>query len=412
MGDLRAHLSVVGDERRTMSVSPPGPAEEGPRAPGAGSPRVREVQAAEEDLEAVNRRLRRALSLQRATLDATQDGILVVDLDGNVVSYNERFQTLWNLPDALVATGDDDQLIDYVLDQLEDPEGFLTRVREIYEDPETTTFDEIAFEDGRIFERYSRPQRLDGETIGRVWSFRDVTERVQTKRELERSNEQLEQFAYIVSHDLQEPLRMVRSYVELLERRYEDALDEDAQDFIRFASEGVERMQALIRGLLAYSRVHTRGDPFETVDLTDVLEDVAHDLEVAIEEVDAEVTWGTMPTVEADPVQLGQVLQNLISNAIKFRHPDRAPVVRIEAEEDEAGWRFSVQDNGIGIDPDDHERAFRIFQQLSPRGEHEGTGLGLALCQRIVERHGGMIGVESTPGEGSTFWFTLPDADA
>ncbi len=361
-----------------------------------------------EGLADANRELRRALSLQKATLDATQDGILVVGLDGNVVSYNERFQTLWGLPDKLVEAGDDEEMISYVLDQVADPEGFQARITELYDDPAAVSHDQIVFEDGRVLERHSRPQRLDGEVVGRVWSFRDVTEEVQAKRELERSNEQLQQFAHVVSHDLQEPLRMVRSYVELLERRYGDALDEDAHEFIAFASEGVERMQRLIRGLLEFSRVETRAEPFDHVGTEEVLEGVLDDLQVAIDEADATVTADPLPAVHGDPSQLGQLLQNLVANAIRFRDPDRAPRIYVSADRDGATWRFTVEDNGIGIAPEDHERIFEIFRQLATREDREGTGLGLALCQRIVERHGGEIGVESTPGEGSTFWFTLP----
>lgn len=358
------------------------------------------------------RDLERMLSLHQATLDATQDGILVVDLDGNVASCNERFQQIWGLPDELLATGDDSLLLDHVVDQLEDPEGFMEGVQALYDDPEATSQDEIVFLDGRVVHRSSRPQRLGDEIIGRVWSFRDVTDEVRARRELERSNEELQQFAYAVSHDLQEPLRMVKGYVGLLARRYEDELDEDARTFTAYATEGVDRMQALIRSLLAYSRVETQAQPAERVDLSEVIGEVKQDLEVAIEETDAVVTSGPLPEVRAEPVQIKQVLQNLVANAIRFRSPDKPPRIHVDAERLPGAWRVAVEDNGIGIEEKHQERIFEIFQQLSPRREQQGTGVGLAIVKRIVERHGGEIEVDSEPGEGSVFAFTLPDEPA
>ena len=224
---------------------------------------------------------------------------------------------------------------------------------------------------------------------------------------LETSNERLEQFAYAASHDLQEPLRMVTSYLQLVERRYADDLDADGEEFIEFAVDGAARMREMIDGLLEYSRVETRGNPFELIDLEVVLEDVLADLDVRIEETDAEITADSLPAVTADVSQLRQVFQNLLQNAIEYSG-DRAPRVRITAERASSRWIVSVADEGIGISPDDQDRIFEVFQRLHSRDEYAGTGIGLALCKRIVERHGGEIWVESTPGEGSTFSFTLP----
>jgi signal transduction histidine kinase len=232
--------------------------------------------------------------------------------------------------------------------------------------------------------------------------------------ELERSNQELQQFAYVASHDLQEPLRMVTSYLQLLELRYQDRLDADALEFIAFAVEGATRMHELIQGLLAYSRVGTHGAPLQRSDTEATLALTLDNLQVAIEESGAVVTHDPLPAVMADPIQLGQLLQNLIGNAIKFRGK-KVPYVHIGAERTEsddgrAQWLFSVRDNGIGIDPQYGERIFLIFQRLHARDEYPGTGIGLALCKRIVERHGGRIWVESQPREGSTFYFTLPPA--
>ncbi len=229
----------------------------------------------------------------------------------------------------------------------------------------------------------------------------------QTLVDLERSNKELEQFAYLSSHDLQEPLRMVASYVQLLARRYQGKLDSDADEFIAYAVEGATRMQWLINDLLNYSRVGTRGKAFELSDCAAVLERALANLETAIEESGAVVTLDPLPTVMGDDVQLAQLFQNLIDNAIKFRS-DKPPEVHIGVERADSGWLFSVRDNGIGIDPQYAERIFVIFQRLYSRREYPGTGAGLAICKKIVERHGGRIWVESERGKGSTFYFTLP----
>ena len=230
------------------------------------------------------------------------------------------------------------------------------------------------------------------------------------RRELEASNERLEQFAHVASHDLQEPLRMVSSYLQLLERRYGDELDEDAEEFIEYAVDGADRMREMIEALLEYSRVETTGDPFEPVDLDAVLDDVRKDLEMRIQETDAHVEGGELPRVEGDQHQLRQLLQNLVSNAIAYSG-DGPPRVELSAERAGERWVVSVSDDGVGIDPGAQDRIFEVFQRLHNQEEQPGTGIGLALCQRIVERHGGEIRVDSEPGDGATFSFSLPAVD-
>lgn len=225
--------------------------------------------------------------------------------------------------------------------------------------------------------------------------------------ELARSNADLQQFAYVASHDLQEPLRMIASYTQLLAKRYKGKLDTDADDFIGYAVEGASRMQRLINDLLAYSRVTTQGKVFEQVDCNQILEDVLSNLQIAIKENRAVVTHDALPVVTADGGQLGQLFQNLIGNAIKF-HGEEPPRVHVSVELRNNEWQFSVLDNGIGVDPQYAERIFVIFQRLHNREEYPGTGIGLAVCKKIVERHGGRIWMQSPIGRGSIFYFTLP----
>ncbi|HUF63217.1 MAG TPA: ATP-binding protein [Verrucomicrobiales bacterium] len=253
-----------------------------------------------------------------------------------------------------------------------------------------------------------------GTIIGMQGIFWDVTaerraqEELQARTiELERSNRDLEQFAYIASHDLKEPLRMVISYVQLLDRRYAAQLDNDARDFIRFAVDGARRMQQLINDLLVYSRAGTRHAEDRTIELEDILRDALSNLEVALEESGAGVHHDPLPKVKGDPTQLVQLFQNLIGNAVKFRR-DRRPEIHLSAEKaDRRHWMISIRDNGIGIEERHRDRIFQIFQRLHGREEYPGTGIGLAVCRKIVERHGGRIWVESEPDRGSTFRFTL-----
>lgn len=236
---------------------------------------------------------------------------------------------------------------------------------------------------------------------------RAVTALEQTTSELQRSNRELEQFAYVASHDLQEPLRKVASFTQLLAERYGDRLDSDAKEFIAFAVDGAHRMQRLISDLLAYSRVGTRGSPFAPVDGEAILQHAMGNLELAIQESGAVVTHTPLPTITGDAVQLVQLFQNLIGNAIKFRG-EATPQVHVSATRQGPEWIFRVSDNGIGIDPQYFDRLFIIFQRLHSRAEYPGTGIGLAISKKVVERHNGRIWVESEAGKGSTFCFSLP----
>jgi PAS domain S-box-containing protein len=260
----------------------------------------------------------------------------------------------------------------------------------------------------------SRPLLDDrGTVLGGIAVIRDISEHkrareivAEQQRELERSNRDLEQFAYAASHDLQEPLRAVSGYCQLLQRRYKGQLDVNAQRYIAEAVNGARRMQALIEGLLAYSRVARRGNPIVPTDSQTAFDQALVNLEAAIGECGAVITHDRLPLVAADSMQLMLLFQNLIGNALKYRGAD-PPRIHVKAEERETDWLFSVQDNGIGIDPRHHEKIFLIFQRLHTRNEYPGMGIGLAICLKIVERHGGHLWVESEPGQGSTFFFNL-----
>ena len=248
-----------------------------------------------------------------------------------------------------------------------------------------------------------------------VW--RDITERKEAETRIDevvaalrQSNADLEKFAYVSSHDLREPLRMVTSYLQLLDKKFASNIDDEAREYIDFAVNGAKRMDALIKDLLRYSRVESHGEDFRYLDSEEVLEEALDNLQSAIAESGAAIIFDGLPSVEADHSQLIQLFQNLVGNAIKYQSPNTMPEIRIAAEVSDSTVTFSVRDNGIGIDPDFFDRVFVIFQRLHGREEYSGTGVGLAVCKRIVERHGGRIWVQSEPGKGCTFFFTLPAA--
>jgi signal transduction histidine kinase len=264
------------------------------------------------------------------------------------------------------------------------------------------------------FDRWYRVtafRRLEGRFIA---MFEDISRQKRAEgalrlhaKALRRSNRELEQFAYVASHDLQEPLRMVASYTQLLAERYEGRLDEKADKYISHAVDGAKRMQGLISDLLEFSRVETAGRPKDPTDCRGVLEEVTHSLQASINESGASIHVGEMPTIAADRTQIGQVFQNLIGNAVKFRGVD-SPRVEVTARRTDENWVFSVSDNGIGIEPRFQERIFNIFTRLHERGAFPGSGIGLAIVKKIVERHDGHIRVESEIGQGARFVFTIP----
>jgi len=355
----------------------------------------------------------------RGLLEAAPDAMVVVNQGGEIVLLNVQAEKQFGYRrDELVG-----QKVKNII-----PEGFAER---LIADALRSAEDALAQQIGTGIELTGR--RKNGsdfpieimlsplestEGILVTAAIRDITTRkedeahlLQKVEELNRSNEELGQFAYVASHDLQEPLRMVASYTQLLSRRYKGKLGSDADEFISFAVDGASRMQRLIQDLLAYSRVGTKGMDLLDTSSEAALQQALINLRGAIEESGALVTHDALPTVPADEMQLIQLFQNLVGNAIKYQNPG-VPRVHISAAKNGGKkWIFSVQDNGLGIDPQYFEKIFGVFQRLHKREEFAGTGIGLAICKKIVERHGGSISVESQPGQGSTFRFALAGSE-
>ena len=350
-------------------------------------------------------------SRMRAILDNAVEGIITMGEDRVIQSFNAAAVQIFGYEPEEVIGRNVNVLMPEPYHSEHD--GYVSRYVETGEKKVIGTRTEVQarHKDGSIF-----PIELSvSETLvrgGRLFTgmVHDITARKEAEEELLRSNRELEQFAYMASHDMKEPLRMVSAYVQLIAKRYAGKLDADADQFIGFAVEGAARMRQLIDDLLEYSRVGTRGEELVPTASDEVLRLVRENLKLAIEESGASLTQdGALPTVLADGPQLTQVFQNLIANAIKFRGAE-PPRIHVGARRENGRWTFSVSDNGIGIDAKFFERIFVIFQRLHTREKYEGTGIGLAICKKIIERHGGRIWVQSEPGGGTTFLFTLADA--
>lgn len=373
---------------------------------------IRERQAAEAEL-------RHTVSLLTATLESTADGILVVNAKKRIKGHNKKFAAMWQIPDSVLESGDDDQALACVVGQLEAPESFLAKVQELYDTPAAESFDLIHFRDGRVFERHLKPQFVDHAVVGRVWSFRDITRRVRAdqeqvrlvaelenaNRDLAHVNRELKDFAYIVSHDLKAPLRGIRALADWLSTDYSDALDSEGQEQLRLLVNRVDRMHDLIEGILQYSRVGRIKDEIVPVDLGELIPSVI-DMLAPPEHITITVQEN-LPIIHAEHTKALQVFQNLLSNAIKYMDKP-AGHIEIHCTDVDGVWEFSVSDNGPGIEQKHFQTIFQMFQTLSPRDGFESTGIGLTLVKKIVEIHGGTIWVESEPGKGSTFLFTLP----
>jgi PAS domain S-box-containing protein len=355
----------------------------------------------------------------RGLLEAAPDAMVVVNQSGGIVLLNAQAEKQFGyLRDELLG-----QQVTNII-----PEGFAER---LIADGTRSAADALAQQIGTGIELYGRRKNrsefpieimlspLEGpEGILVTAAIRDITKRkgaaehlLKTVGELKRSNDELQQFAYVASHDLQEPLRMVASYTQLLAKRYTGRLDSDADEFIAFAVDGCNRMKGLIQDLLAYSRAGTTKKALHQVSGEDAFREALTNLRATVENSGALVTHDLLPEIRADDTQLAQVFQNLVGNAIKYRS-SAVPHVHVSAmKSGDNEWVFSVRDNGLGIDPQYFERIFILFQRLHGRDEFEGTGIGLAVCKKLLERMGGRIWVESQPGIGSNFCFALPERD-
>jgi signal transduction histidine kinase len=383
---------------------------------------LEEARARARQIEDSEDALRRQKRILESVLESIGEGVIVADTDGNFLIFNAAAERLVGIGLLKIPPSQwteqygcflPDMVTPYPAEQL----PLARAMRGEY------------VEENEVFIR--NPQRprglwlgvnaapwLDGAgaILGGVVAFRDVTARKlaeqnlkSTAEELARSNVDLEQFAYVVSHDLQEPLRMVSSFCQLLQQRYQGKLDKNADDFLGFAVDGARRMERLINDLLAYSRAGSRGQKLAATNLSSVFDQAIANLATAIGETSAVITRGELPTVQADAVGMGQLAQNLLSNAIKFHGP-RTPRIHVQGASQGQSWLVTVKDNGIGIAATDVERIFGVFERSqSPSSAHAGTGIGLAICKRIVERHGGRIWVESKVSEGSVFSFTIPN---
>ncbi len=372
-----------------------------------------------QERQAVEDKLRQTVSMLTATLESTADGILVVDAEQRIKGYNQRFAAMWQISDSVLKSHDDDRALASVLSQLEDPNGFLAKVQELYDTQTEESFDVIHFRDGRVCERYSKPQLIDNKTVGRVWSFRDITQRVRadqeqvrlvaelenTNRDLANVNQELNDFAYVVSHDLKAPLRGIRALADWISTDYADKLDSDGQEQLRLLTNRVDRMHDLIEGILQYSRIGRIRDEIVPIDLRTLLPNIIDTLAppehitIALQE--------DLPIIHAEHTKTLQVFQNLLSNAIKYMDKTKGHIA-VHCTETDEFWRFSVTDNGPGIEEEHFQTIFQMFRMLSPRDGLESTGVGLTIVKKIVEIHGGTVWVESEPGQGSTFLFTMP----
>lgn len=355
-------------------------------------------------------KLRAASLYARRLIEASLDPLVTISADGKITDVNQATEDVTGYMREQLIGSD-------FSDYFTEPEKARAGYKQVFTEGFVKDYPlAIRHKDGKITDvLYNATvyQNEEGEVQGVFAAARDITERIamenelrQTLEKLKQSNAELEQFAYVASHDLQEPLRMVASYVQLLERRYKGKLDSDADEFIGYAVDGANRMRALIDDLLTYSRVGRLGKPFEPTNLEKTMDLVLQNLSASIADSGAIVTYDKLPVIVADGGQLVQVFQNLIGNAIKF-HGKEPPRIHVSAKDKGTEYQFSVSDNGIGIDPQYFDHLFRIFQRLHTREEYPGSGIGLAICKKIVERHGGHIWIESQVGKGSTVYFTL-----
>ena len=395
--DLQRHEAVLQAEQAALARDRAEQAE-------------RQLATKVDELQVAHRAAERSAARLLGILESAMDGIIAVDESQRIVLFNAAAEGMFGCPRAEAIGAPLEQFI---------PRRFranhAAHIQEFGKLGPTSrrmAADRIVAGLRRNGEEFPIDASISqiAESGSKLYTviLRDITERVRAQESLESSNLDLQQFAYVASHDLRTPLRAISGFVELLHRKYAVQLDQEAAELTRRAIAGARRLDRLIEDLLSYSRLDSQGQRFEPTDCRVVFDDAVRLLEAAIRDTGAEVTAGPLPTIVADRAQLVQLFQNLIGNGIKY-HGERPPQVRVSAERQDNEWVFSVSDNGIGIEPKHHERIFEIFRRLHTQQEYPGTGIGLAVCRRVVHRHGGTIWVDSQPGKGSTFFFTIPD---
>lgn len=384
--------------------------------------------------------LKSSLSLLSASLESTADGILIVDRKGKLTRWNQKFVDMWKISEEVLSSRDDEKTINHILAQLAAPEQFVAKLRKLYEQPEESSFDQIEFLDGRVFDRYSQPQRIGNDIVGRVWSFLDITKRKRAEKELletnkhlqqentqrikaeesleklnddleftvaqlSQSNKQLREFDHLAAHDLKTPLRGIGTLAQWLLNDYYDKFDDHGRKQVDLLVRRVMRMDDLINAILQYSTIARNKQNECRVDTNILIKSVIANFQPT---TNITITVNkNLPVLACEEEQIRQVFYNLVANAVKFTDkPDGH--ITIDCEDEKYFWKFSVADNGPGIEPQHFERIFRLFQTLSDREETESIGIGLTIARKIVELYGGKIWITSTVGVGSTFFFTLP----
>lgn len=356
--------------------------------------------------------LKEALFYNRGLIEANLDSLVTIDIDGKITDVNEATEIKTGVSRETLIGNDFSQ---YFTNPKDADKGYKQVFKKGFVKDYPLTLQSVSGQKTDVLYNAVVYKNRSGQISGVFAAARDITELKKAMaiankyaEELERSNKELQQFAYIASHDLQEPLRVISNYLQLIEHRYKDKLDKDANEFIEFAVNASSRLQRMINDLLIYSRVETQGVAFSQTDLNEVLQHAIDNLEVMIADNHALITHDLLPTLNVDENQIMVVFQNLLANAIKFHKPDLAPQIHLSAEKKDTEWLFSVTDNGIGIDMKYQDKLFIIFKRLVS-ANYTGNGIGLALCKRIINRHKGKIWVDSALDKGSTFYFTLPE---
>lgn len=383
-----------------------------------------------------------SLSLVTATLESTADGILVVDNEGKIRGYNQQFVKMWGIPDDILKSMDDSKALGFVLDQLANPDAFINKVKSLYDNQHQESYDVLEFKDGRIFERFSKPQMTRNQITGRVWSFRDVTEtkrseleimklnaeletRVQQRtqqvnylndelkhkvEDLETANKDLESFSYSVSHDLRAPLRAIIGFLNIWERKTKNSIDPEGKKYMDIVENNAVKMGRLIDDLLAFSRLGKKELKTGKVDVQELVNAVVADIDVAQWNANSKIVVTELLPVVAERNLLYQVFFNLITNALKYSSKKENPVIEIASYRKDNENVYYVKDNGAGFDMAYYDKLFKVFQRMHSAQEYEGTGIGLAIVHRIIIKHGGRVWAEGKENEGATFYFSLPNA--